>query len=322
VLTQVWEVIKFITNHQKPLALYRQVGARTSRTGPIELLKCAETRFASKIMMIMRFKDVHDILEKLMVDDEYTAWLDKQKTDTHQKGREIKSIVRDDPLLKSIALCIKIMEPCLCLLRLTDGTKGANLSNVYAKMLELDVLYRDEIEGISERASKKIHAIFMTRCDYFHTPVMTAAYRLAPEYCRFKHDDDAVSEMDKEIKEVFSRMANKEHPYGAYEVALAAGTHDLTDDIAFSKHAEKMPPYQWANTYLRAWPHLKYCATRLLSLSCSASACEHSWSIEGWMHSKKGNCMGQGTVERLVRTHTNLLLEAQFQSEADAVTLP
>ena len=48
---------------------------------------------------------------------------------------------------------------------------------------------------------------------------------------------------------------------------------------------------------------------RLGGLACPASGCEHSWSIEGWMHSKKRNRLGQQKVQRLVRTHSNLLLE-------------
>ncbi len=44
-------------------------------------------------------------------------------------------------------------------------------------------------------------------------------------------------------------------------------------------------------------------------LSCSPSVCEHSWSIEDWIHSKRRNRLGQDLVERLVHTHTNLKLE-------------
>ena len=41
---------------------------------------------------------------------------------------------------------------------------------------------------------------------------------------------------------------------------------------------------------------------------CSASACEHCWSIEGWIHSKRKNKVHQKLVEKLVRAHTNLVL--------------
>ena len=36
-------------------------------------------------------------------------------------------------------------------------------------------------------------------------------------------------------------------------------------------------------------------------------------SIEAWIHSKKRNRLGQTNVERLVRTHTNLRLQAILQ---------
>ncbi len=48
-------------------------------------------------------------------------------------------------------------------------------------------------------------------------------------------------------------------------------------------------------------------------LTCSASACDHDWSIEGWIHSKRRNRLGQDLVERLVRTHTNLQLEYRLE---------
>ena len=43
--------------------------------------------------------------------------------------------------------------------------------------------------------------------------------------------------------------------------------------------------------------------------------------MEGWFHSKKRNKLGQKTVERLVRAHTNLLLESSLE-EWSASVLP
>ncbi len=51
------------------------------------------------------------------------------------------------------------------------------------------------------------------------------------------------------------------------------------------------------------------------------TGCEHSWSIESWIHSKKRNRLGQVTVERLVRAHANLALEARLES-SENLTLP
>jgi hypothetical protein len=40
----------------------------------------------------------------------------------------------------------------------------------------------------------------------------------------------------------------------------------------------------------------------------SVSVCEHSWSIEGWILSKRKNNLHQTLVEKLVHTHTTLVL--------------
>ena len=47
---------------------------------------------------------------------------------------------------------------------------------------------------------------------------------------------------------------------------------------------------------------------KVSGVMCSASACEHCWSIEGWIHSKRRNRLHQTLVEKLVRAHTNLVL--------------
>ncbi len=45
---------------------------------------------------------------------------------------------------------------------------------------------------------------------------------------------------------------------------------------------------------------------------CSVSVCEYYWSIEGWIHSQRRNRLDenliQKLVEKLVRTHTDLVL--------------
>ena len=53
---------------------------------------------------------------------------------------------------------------------------------------------------------------------------------------------------------------------------------------------------------------LAWFAYKVSGVMCSVSACEHCWSIEGWIHSKRRNKLNQKLVERLVRVHTNLVL--------------
>jgi hypothetical protein len=100
-----------------------------------------------------------------------------------------------------------------------------------------------------------------------------------------------------------------EMDYVKFGNALAAGQFDLTDDVAFSAKNMKEPPHVWLEVFLAPWPALKWFALKIVSLPCSATACEHSWSIEGWIHSKGRNSLGQKLVEMLVRSHTNMVLQ-------------
>jgi hypothetical protein len=69
----------------------------------------------------------------------------------------------------------------------------------------------------------------------------------------------------------------------------------------------------WIKTFFKPWPALMWLALKVVLLPCSASVCEHTWSIEGWIHSNRRNRLGQKLVERLVRTHTNLKLEQRLE---------
>ena len=54
--------------------------------------------------------------------------------------------------------------------------------------------------------------------------------------------------------------------------------------------------------------NLTWFVYKVSGVMCSASACEHYWSIEGWIHSQRRNRLHQKLVENLVRVHTNLVL--------------
>ncbi len=204
------------------------------------------------------------------------------------------------------------------LLRITDGKTGATLSKVYHLMSNMAAEFQKPIEGLDEDVRDKMWELFMARWTYFHEPVFTAAYFLDPEFIK---GEGSVSE-EKEFREVLAIMAEADHcpftfsdmitQWAGIQTAIRVESHGMNPEEAFSPAARKMPCFEWARVYLYSWPAIQHAATRLPALSCSASPCEHSWSIEGWIHSKKRNRMSQTFVECLVRTHTNLLLEVKL----------
>ncbi len=62
------------------------------------------------------------------------------------------------------------------------------------------------------------------------------------------------------------------------------------------------------STGLPIFKELAWFAYKVSGVMCSASACEHCWTIEGWIHSKRRNKLHQKLVEKLVRVHTSLVL--------------
>ena len=143
----------------------------------------------------------------------------------------------------------------------------------------------------------------------------TGAHFLDPEFIKDAHQFHE----KEEFKEVLLKIAQTPHcphkpaamvvQWAARQTALLLESHGLNELEAFSKEACGMPSFEWARAFLSPWPAIQWVALRLTSLACSASGCEHSWSIEAWVHSKKRNPLRQTNVERLVRVHTNLALE-------------
>jgi len=255
----------------------------------------------------------------MFTDPEYVAWHATQKQNTKEAGDAAKKIAFDDAHLKDVKLTIKVLEPALVVLRLADGKKGASLGQLYGALLKLDHFYRNEIDGLDGSMREKIHNLFMLRWQYFHNDIMTTAYRLTPQYMlqyidnRDKPPKDKTQEAEtKRYFKVFFRENSELNKFllelSAFEESLSKGQGMLNEQFAFSDVAKQQPLHRWAQTYLSEWPTLRDFVKRLHSVPCSASACEHAWSIQGWFTSKRRNRLRETVLQRLMRMHANLLM--------------
>ena len=318
-IATAWEVIKFITNHGKPLAVFRDLAADQSTWGEnkaqtCELLKYAETRFASKLLMLQRYLLLQPVVEQLIVNPSYKLWLSKQKREIKESGAIAKETVQDEDHWDAVRLTVKVLTPVLKLLRMTDGKTGATLGKIYHQMCEISGFFENPIEGLEEDCREQVWQLFNARWQYFHEPIFTAAYYLDPEFISGEGSKEEEADFRRVLQEI-SKSNECPHSasdmvvqWAAIQTAISVGSHGLNEELAFSSLAKKMPAFEWARAFMYEWPAIQWVAQRVASLSCSASGCEHSWSIEGWVHSKKRNRLGQTLVERLVRAHTNILL--------------
>ena len=269
--------------------------------------------------MLQRYLPLKPACEILMTDQKYVSWIGNQKPDVREKADEVRAIINDGEHWEDVKIALKVLEPALKVLRETDAKKGKSLGYVYHGLLKLDKLYSEPIEGLDEEVREKIHGIFYERWNHFDKPIFAAAYLVDPEYWNYDHDPL----LDDKLQAVFDQMAETPgcqftgaamwDQYGTVRTLVQLEEERFTKERAFAKSATSKPKWEWCRDYLHKYPALQWAAMRLNSLDTSASACEHSWSIEGWIHSKKRNRLGQRNVERLVRTHTNLRLQVAMK---------
>jgi hypothetical protein len=345
-----WQIVQAVVSHQKPLALFRKIAALPAfaEIGATEPLKYADTRYGSRVLMGRRLLTTRSIYRNLMVDTEMEAWLQRQKPDTQQKFNKVSNVIlAQADFWKNLDLCCQIFEPALQALRVSDGMKGGTPAILYNMCLGLDKLYSEPIDGLDESIRKKVHALFMARWNTFHAPVHSACFLMDKAFCRMEHDSAAKLELIQVIKDFCTaetadgtkvgrdwKVVKSE--YVAWQESIARKQHDLHDEHklnqpagAFTERSMQRSQQSWVKTYMEditdssgraLFDNLAWFAKKLCSVMTSASACEHMWSIAGWIHSKRRNRLAQPTVEKAVRAHGNLVLrKAMMQRNKNVV---
>jgi hypothetical protein len=86
---------------------------------------------------------------------------------------------------------------------------------------------------------------------------------------------------------------------------------------SFTTEMIKLPQPTWIVTFLEGvtksagqplFSELACFTYKVSGVMCSASASENYWSIQGWIHSERRNKLDQKLVEKLIRSHTNLVM--------------
>jgi hypothetical protein len=109
-----------------------------------------------------------------------------------------------------------------------------------------------------------------------------------------------------------------------WQEAISAKKYDLHDEKqhdqpegAFTQRNMNRSQQSWVKTFMQdvmdekaqdLFDNLVWFTKKLCSVMTSVSACEHMWSIEGWIHNKRRNRLSQPNVEKAVRVHGNLVL--------------
>ena len=328
-----WQVVLALVSHQKPLAIFRKIANQPefSQVGATEPLKYADTRFGSKVIMGRRLLCTKNIYRNLFVNTEMESWVERQKPQTQDKFRKVSAVVLSDTnFWKNLDMCSRIFEPALQALRVSDGMKGGTPAVLYDLCLGLDKLYSEPTDGLPEPTRRKLHDLFIARWNAFHAPVHSACFIMDKAFCRMQHDDAARKDLFQ-VMEAFSKVKDADgkmvgpafktmkSEFVAWQEAISAKKYDLHDEPegAFTQRNMNRSQQSWVKTFMQdvmdekgqvLFDNLAWFAKKLCSVMTSASACEHMWSIAGWIHNKRRNRLAQPNVEKAVRAHGNLVL--------------
>jgi len=212
-------------------------------------------------------------------------------------------------------------QPCA----FCDFRYNSKASPLYIKQHMIDIKEGDYLMN-RPRQVRPCKPIAAKRAEHVEADVQAAAYALSPQFCRNEFDDTVAESLGKVMADFAQAPGCKfslddlTEQYDAFVTALKSesnrfddkcikrpGTGDLLVDGAFTTRSLEKTPTQWIQTFMKPWPALKWMSLKIANMPTSASFCEHAWSIEAWMHSKRRNRLTQPLVEKLVRGHGNYI---------------
>lgn len=180
VIKQARKLVSFISNHHKTHAIYE-------RHTNLQLLRPAETRFATAFLCLERLQTVKKALEKTVTDEAWDAWVEDQQADVRRKAGNMKSRVFNPAFWQVADELVAISKPLVSLLRLADGNKPC-MGKIYAKTQQVQQQLADMKLPASHH--KAVSAVASKRLPSLITCLHHAGYLLDPEF----HGSDAFND--------------------------------------------------------------------------------------------------------------------------------
>ncbi|KAL8473464.1 hypothetical protein ACS0TY_030338 [Phlomoides rotata] len=169
----------FIVNHGMALSIFNNYSH-------LSLLRVAETRFASSIVMTKRLKEVRSALEKMVMDSEWRVY---REGNNEGKAQEVKQCIVNDNWWDNLDYFLKFTEPIVDMLRKAD-TDTPVLHLIYdmwdtmienVKKVVFEHEQKDIISGSSEFFDA-IHQVLESRWNKSNTSLHCMAHSLVPKY--------------------------------------------------------------------------------------------------------------------------------------------
>lgn len=170
------QIKNFIMNHSMRLAIF-------NRFSSLKLLSIADTRFASIVVMLKRFKLIRRALEAMVMSEEWVQYRD----DDQEKAKFVREKIVDEEWWEKIDYIIAFTGPIYDMIRICDTNKPC-LHLVYElwdSMIEnvKTIIYEKEKKQPHEFSLfyDEIHTILVKRWTKNNTPLHCLAHSLNPK---------------------------------------------------------------------------------------------------------------------------------------------
>ncbi|XP_068307387.1 uncharacterized protein [Pyrus communis] len=294
IASDVWSIKIFIMNHSMRLSMFNE-------HCKLKLLSIAETRFASTLVMLRRFKEVKEGLQQMVISSNWALY----KEDDLVKAMSVKQKILDEYFWEKIEYILFFTAPIYEVIRMADTDKPC-LHLVYEcwdTMIEnvKAAIYRNERKALHEKNS------FFDAVYYSSEWLQEDPSQVAP------HRD---VELTTERKKCFERYFSNEEIRRSINVEYASFSMCLNDFGAIDSMNDRfhLEPVMWWIVHGASTPSLQSIALKLLGQPCSSSCCERNWSTYNFIHSLRRNKITPQRAEDLVFVHNNLRLLSRNSS--------
>lgn len=167
----------FIMNHNMILAIF-------NRFSPLKLLSVAETRFASIVIMLKRFKLIRRALETMVISEEWASY----REDDVGKAAFVKEKIMDDLWWDKVTYILDFTAPIYDMIRVCDTDKPTlhlvyEMWDTMIEKVKLEI-FKKEGRASNDRSPffEKVYDILVSRWTKSNTPLHCLAHSLNPRY--------------------------------------------------------------------------------------------------------------------------------------------
>ncbi|XP_052622385.1 uncharacterized protein LOC128127744 [Lactuca sativa] len=170
-------IVTFFLNHTHALAFFRD-------NSKLQLLKVAQTRFASHYILLKRLTECREALATTIVVNSWREWVNKADEHPRLLANKVADTIKDEDFWDDIVHILAVTKPIFYMVKFCDD-EGPKMAEIYERM---DNMMGQIKEAMTMRDNKfsmyynKVEEIVLERWDKMTIPLHCLGFALNPKY--------------------------------------------------------------------------------------------------------------------------------------------